>query len=373
MVKKTLSLALPVLLCFAVGWLSSLMQREALVEWYPTLNLSPLNPPPIVFPIAWGIIYLLMGISLGVLLMRGDMSVVRLWLVQLLVNFLWSVMFFALRSPLAGLITLLMLDVLVFTYIIYAAARSSIAAWLFAPYFIWLLFATYLNGYVYRFNSSSVEVSRATAATTDKFTPNKSQVAMNYSIPQLRYADDVLMPAMSSETIEYHYGKHFQTYVDNLNRLVVGTPYEGMNVENIVLRAEEGPLFNNAAQVYNHALFFDELTPSQTPMPVRLEQRIIRDFGSVESFWERFSMAAASLFGSGWTWLVEDRDGELSIISTSNADTPLRYGYSPLLTIDVWEHAYYIDYRNRRAEFIKNFRNIIDWERVDNRLKKDVV
>lgn len=312
-----------------------------------------------------------MGVSLGVLLVRGDVSVVRLWLIQLLVNFLWSVMFFAFRSPLAGLITVLLLDVLVFAYIIYAAARSSWAAWLFAPYFIWLLFATYLNGYVYRFNTESVDVYSAKASVVDNFTPNKSQIVMNYSIPKLRYDKDSLMPAMSSETIDFHYGKHFQTYVDNLNRLVVGTPYEGVSVENIVQRAEEGPLFNNAAQVYNHAHFFEALTPNQKPIPQRLEARIIRDFGSVDAFWEQFSMAATSLFGSGWTWLVEDKDGRLSILSTSNADTPLRYGFNPLLTIDVWEHAYYIDYRNRRAEFIRNFRDIVDWDRVDSRIRRD--
>ena len=147
--KKSLYYIMPVVLCFAVGWIASLLQTSAIEEWYPTLNRSPLTPPAFVFPLVWALLYLLMGISLGSLLVRGDVSLVKLWLLQLLVNFLWSVMFFALRSPFAGLLTILLLDVLVLSYIIYAFSRRATSAWLMMPYMIWLLFATYLCGYIY--------------------------------------------------------------------------------------------------------------------------------------------------------------------------------------------------------------------------------
>ena len=140
---------IPVTLCFLVGLLGSYVQGTALVEWYPYIAKSPLTPPAIVFPIAWSIIYLLMGLSLGVMLLRGDVSMLKLWLSQLLVNFLWSVCFFGLRSPLLGLIAILILDILVFVYIISTIVRRPIAAWLFMPYMLWLLFATYLNIYTY--------------------------------------------------------------------------------------------------------------------------------------------------------------------------------------------------------------------------------
>ena len=140
---------IPILLAYAVGALGSYIQGEALVEWYPTLVKSPLTPPSILFPIAWSVLYLLMGISAGTMLAKGDVSVLRLWLLQLLLNFLWSVMFFALRSPFLGLLCILALDVAVIAYIIYAAGRRPAAAWLFVPYILWLIFATYLNGYIY--------------------------------------------------------------------------------------------------------------------------------------------------------------------------------------------------------------------------------
>ena len=147
--KKFLAYFIPIVLAFAVGAMGSYIQGEALEEWYPYLVKSPATPPPIAFPIAWSILYLLMGISAGTLLVRGDVSVMRLWLLQLLLNFLWSVCFFALRSPFMGLLVILALVVVVFAYIIYAMWRRKAAAWLFVPYLLWLIFATYLNGYIY--------------------------------------------------------------------------------------------------------------------------------------------------------------------------------------------------------------------------------
>jgi tryptophan-rich sensory protein len=147
--KKFFAYFIPIVLTFAVGALGSYIQGDALREWYPALVKSPATPPAVVFPIAWGVLYLLIGISAGAMLVKGDMSVLRLWLLQLLLNFLWSVCFFALRSPLVGLLVILALDVTVFAYIVYAAGRRPAAAWLFVPYMLWLIFATYLNGYIY--------------------------------------------------------------------------------------------------------------------------------------------------------------------------------------------------------------------------------
>ena len=172
---------------------------------------------------------------------------------------------------------------------------------------------------------------------------------------------------MSKETIEYHYGRHLQTYVDNLNALIVGTPYEDMELEEIIMTAS-GPVFNNAAQIWNHEFFFNTLSPKRMNMPQELKDILTRDFGSVEAFHEQFKSAALSLFGSGWVWLAQDRDGRLHIIQESNAGNPLRNGYKPLMTIDVWEHAYYIDYRNRRAVFVDICRDLINWDKVVERM-----
>lgn len=191
---------------------------------------------------------------------------------------------------------------------------------------------------------------------------------MIFTLPPLPYAMDALEPYMSQETLEYHYGKHLLTYVDNLNRLIEGTPYEDMTLDEIVL-SSTGPVYNNAAQVWNHTFFFHSLTPAPSPMPEDLEKAIVRDFGSVAGFKEKFKTAAIGLFGSGWVWLAQDKDGRLHIIQESNAGNPMRTGYQPLLTIDVWEHAYYIDYRNRRAEFADKFWNIIDWKKVASRMR----
>lgn len=365
--RKFLAYAIPIILSLAVGMIGSTIQTSALAEWYPTLVKSPLTPPAIVFPIAWTILYILMGVSIGILVARGDMSVVRLWLLQLLVNFLWSVGFFALRSPLAGLITILILDVLVFAYIVYTYSISKGAAWLFVPYMIWILFASYLTGYIYLNNDTNI--NSATAATISKQTYSMTTKITTYTMPPLPYNSDALEPVMSKETIDYHYGKHLKGYVDNLNRLIAGTPYEGLRLEEVV-KQSDGALFNNAAQVLNHTLFFDALTADSGDIPPELKSAIERDFGSLEQFKSEFTAAATSLFGSGWVWLIEDKDGKLKIISTSNADCPMRKGLNPLLVLDVWEHAYYIDYRNRRGDFVKDWWSIVDWDKVANRATK---
>ena len=362
--KKFLAFLIPTLLALTMGIVGKYVQSPAIEEWYPTLMRSPLTPPAIVFPIAWTVLYILMGISLGVLVAKEDMSLVRLWLIQLIVNFLWSIAFFTLRSPLLGLIVILVLDVLVFTYTIYAFGRDKVAAWLFMPYMIWLIFATYLTGYIYLNNN--IATYTITAANISNNSTDMEQ--KHFTMPALPYALDALEPTMSAQTIDYHYNKHLKGYVDNLNRLVEGTPYQGMSLEQVVL-SSDGAIFNNAAQAWNHALFFDGLTPDWTPMPKRLEDAVVRDFGSVAQFQKEFTTAAQSLFGSGWVWLVEDSNGKLSIVTTPNADTPMAQGLNPLAVLDVWEHAYYIDYRNRRADYIQAWWGLVDWRKANNRLK----
>ncbi|MGI6219828.1 MAG: superoxide dismutase [Bacteroidaceae bacterium] len=190
---------------------------------------------------------------------------------------------------------------------------------------------------------------------------------MTHSLPQLPYAADALAPHMSAETLEYHYGKHFQTYLDNLNKLIVGTKFENLPLEEIVRKATGG-IFNNAAQAWNHGFFFLSLTPERQEMPERLAQALTQSFGSVETFTNEFTQTATTLFGSGWAWLAADANKHLSITAESNAGNPMCRDLKPILTIDVWEHAYYIDYRNRRAEYIKAFLEIVDWKKVESRL-----
>lgn len=194
---------------------------------------------------------------------------------------------------------------------------------------------------------------------------------MIYTLPPLPYASDALEPGMSKETIDYHYGKHLQTYVDNLNRLILGTPLEEVPLETLVLTAS-GPVFNNAAQVWNHTFFFNSLSPVHKEIPSSLEEALTRDFGSVDIFKERFKKAAIEIFGSGWAWLAQDKKGKLHIIQESNAGNPIRAGYKPLLNIDVWEHAYYIDYRNRRTAFVDNCWELIDWHKVAARMTEHI-
>ena len=195
---------------------------------------------------------------------------------------------------------------------------------------------------------------------------------MIFTLPPLPYAMHDLEPIMSKETVEYHYGKHLQTYVDNLNRLTEGTPLSEATLEQLILTTT-GPVFNNAAQVWNHTFFFNTLTPEPVNLPSELEFAITRDFGSVEEFKTKLMKAATDIFGSGWAWLAQDNAGTLHIIQESNAGNPLRAGYKPLMTIDIWEHAYYIDYRNRRAEFIDKLWNLIDWKKVAKRMHEEML
>ncbi|MCI5560853.1 MAG: superoxide dismutase [Phocaeicola sp.] len=192
---------------------------------------------------------------------------------------------------------------------------------------------------------------------------------MTHNMPQLPYAMDALAPLMSQETLEYHYGKHLQTYVNNLNNLIKGTEFENLTLEEIVKKSEGG-IFNNAAQAWNHAVFFCGFSPVEKNIPANLAERLVRDFGSVEAFKEAFGKAAAGVFGSGWTWLAEDAEGKLMIKSYSNAGNPLPEGLNVIFGLDVWEHSYYIDYRNNRLAYIDAFWKLLDWEVAAKRLLK---
>ena len=199
------------------------------------------------------------------------------------------------------------------------------------------------------------------------FVLTNTLIMMTHSQAPLPYAMNALEPYMSQETLEYHYGKHHTTYVDNLNRLIVGTPFENSPLEEIVMQAE-GPLFNNAAQAWNHDLFFLSLSPRAKTVPEgALKKAIERDFGSVEAFKKQFDQAATGLFGSGWVYLAETPEGKLEIVSESNAGNPLRRGLKPLMCVDVWEHSYYIDTRNSRPEYLQNFWKLLDWNVVEQR------
>ncbi|MDK2908731.1 MAG: superoxide dismutase, Fe-Mn family [Bacteroidales bacterium] len=190
---------------------------------------------------------------------------------------------------------------------------------------------------------------------------------MKHELPALPWAYDALEPYISKQTIEYHYGKHHQTYVNNLNNLIPGTAFENSSLEEIILKAEGG-IFNNGAQVWNHTFYWQCLSPKGVGQPTgKLAEAINRDFGSFEAFREKFSAAAATLFGSGWAWLVKTPEGKLEIVQESNAGNPLRQGKTPLLTCDVWEHAYYLDKQNRRADYIADFWKLVDWEAVAER------
>jgi Fe-Mn family superoxide dismutase len=191
---------------------------------------------------------------------------------------------------------------------------------------------------------------------------------MAFELPPLPYAQDALAPHISAETLEYHYGKHHKTYVDNLNKAVAGTDNENASLESIIMSAE-GPLFNNAAQVWNHTFFWNCLTPNGGGQPTgAILDRINADFGSYDAFRAQLTEAGLTQFGSGWAWLVED-GGKLAIMKTPNADLPMKHGVKALFTIDVWEHAYYIDYRNARATFIDVvLDNLVNWDFVAENL-----
>ena len=179
---------------------------------------------------------------------------------------------------------------------------------------------------------------------------------MAFELPALPYAQDALAPHISKETIEFHYGKHHQSYVTNLNNLIKGTEYEALDLEAIIKKAPAGGIFNNAAQVWNHTFFWSSLKPNGGGAPTgALADAINKKWGSFDDFKKAFTASATGNFGSGWTWLVKKADGSEDIVNTSNAGNPMTAGDKPLLTVDVWEHAYYIDYRNARPKFVDAF------------------
>ena len=192
---------------------------------------------------------------------------------------------------------------------------------------------------------------------------------MTFTLPELPYSKDALTPHISAETLEYHYGKHHQTYVTNLNKLIAGTEFESMGLEEIIKKSKGG-VFNNAAQVWNHTFYWHCLSPKGGDEPTeQLAEAIKKHFGSFEQFKEQFTQTAITTFGSGWAWLVQDTAGDLKIISTSNAGTPMTEGLTALLTCDVWEHAYYIDYRNARPNYLNAFWALVNWEFATNNMR----
>lgn len=190
-----------------------------------------------------------------------------------------------------------------------------------------------------------------------------------FVLPPMPYPADALSPVIGVETVNLHYGKHFQGYINNLNKLIAGTPFENASLPDIVAYST-GAVFNNAAQALNHDIYFTTFSPQAKTQPAgALLKAIEREWGSLEAFKQAFEAAANGVFGSGWAWLAETPQGELVIIAESNAGNPLTRGYIPLLGVDVWEHAYYLDYQNRRADHVKQLWSIIDWEKVENRYK----
>lgn len=192
---------------------------------------------------------------------------------------------------------------------------------------------------------------------------------LKHQLPKLPYDLKDLSPFVTEEQMDFHYNKHHAAYFNKLNTLIDGKPESELSLEQIVVESQ-GAVFNNAAQAWNHTFFWNCMSPSGGGAPKgQLKALIERDFGSLESFKEKFSTAAAGLFGSGWAWLAQDKQGKLEIMPLSNADTPLKHGKRPVLTLDVWEHAYYIDYRNRRPDFIQKFWDVVHWDFVAKSLQ----
>jgi Fe-Mn family superoxide dismutase len=191
---------------------------------------------------------------------------------------------------------------------------------------------------------------------------------MEHKLPELPYALDALAPHISKETLEYHYGKHHQTYVTNLNNLIAGTEFAEMSLEDIIKKSAGG-IFNNAAQVWNHTFYWNCLSPNGGGQPSgAIATAIDKKYGSFDKFKEEFTKTSVTTFGSGWGWLVKNSDGGVDLVSTSNAGTPFTSGQKPLLTCDVWEHAYYIDYRNARPKYVEAFWNLVNWDFVNQQL-----
>jgi len=190
---------------------------------------------------------------------------------------------------------------------------------------------------------------------------------MKHMLMTLPYNLNALEPFMSKETLEFHYGKHHQTYVNNLNNLIIGTKFENSTLSEIILKSDAG-IFNNAAQVYNHDFFWKSLTPNQGSIPSKVEVALTKFFGSLEEFKKEFTSRAVGHFGSGWAWLVQDENQNLKIVTTVNAATPLTDNLKPILVCDVWEHAYYIDVRNARPAYLENFWKLVSWDFVEENL-----
>lgn len=192
----------------------------------------------------------------------------------------------------------------------------------------------------------------------------------HFELPELGYQFGDLAPMMSQATLSFHYGKHFRAYVDNLNQLIDGSKYEGLSLEELVRKAPEGPIANNAGQVLNHKLFFEQLLPAQNAKRPSGEFLFLieQSFGSFEKMIEQIEKAAVSFFGSGWTFLAVNKDGELKVLSLPNGENPLNYDLVPLLAVDVWEHAYYLDYQNRRKDYLQNLWLLINWDVVSKRI-----
>lgn len=192
---------------------------------------------------------------------------------------------------------------------------------------------------------------------------------MAFTLPELPYSKDALAPIISPETVEYHYGKHHNAYVTNLNNLIKGTEFENSSLEDIIKKSQGG-IFNNAAQVYNHTFYWNCMKPKGGGEPTgKLAEGITKTFGSFSTFKEKFTAAAQTQFGSGWAWLVQNPDGTLAIEQTANAGCPLTKNQTPLLTCDVWEHAYYIDYRNARPTYIEAFWKLVNWDFASKQMK----
>jgi len=192
---------------------------------------------------------------------------------------------------------------------------------------------------------------------------------MAITLPALPYARDALAPHISAETIDFHYGKHHQTYADNLNKQIAGTEFEALDLDAII-RKSQGGMFNNAAQVWNHTFYWNCLSPNGGSEPKgKLGDAINTAFGSFQAFKDQFTQTALTTFGSGWAWLVQRPDGSLALVSTSNAATPLTGSDTALLTCDVWEHAYYVDYRNARAKYVEAFWNLVNWDFVASQMR----
>ncbi len=193
---------------------------------------------------------------------------------------------------------------------------------------------------------------------------------MAFELPILPYAPTALEPYVSSRTIEFHYGKHHQAYVNNLNNLIKGTEFENVLLEDIIKKADGG-IFNNAAQIWNHTFYWESLAPNSGGEPTgTIAEAINKSFGSFIQFKEKFTTASATLFGSGWVWLIKKSDSSLDIVQESNAGNPMTKGLTPLLTCDVWEHAYYLDYQNKRPDYIAAFWNLVNWREVEKRFSK---